>query len=194
MGMLIPTVIEKTREGDFAYDIYSRLLKDRILFVGGIIESDLANTVIAQLLFLEKEDPKADVQMFLNTPGGAIDAGLAIYDTMKYIKCDVSTIAVGQAASMGSILLAGGTKGKRYALPNSTILIHQPIGGVQGQASDIAIEAKQILQLREKLFGMLADFTGQSKEIIERDADRDKYFTADEALKYGIVDKVVKTK
>ena len=192
--MLIPTVIEKSREGDFAYDIYSRLLKDRIVFVSGTIELETANTVIAQLLFLEKEDPKADIQMFLNTPGGIVDAGLAIYDTMKFIKCDVSTIAVGLAASMGSILLAGGTKGKRFALPNATIHMHQPLGGVQGQASDIDIEARQILKTREKLFSMLSEFTGQKMETIEKDADRDKYFTADEALKYGLIDKVVKSK
>ena len=192
--MLIPTVIEKSREGDFAYDIYSRLLKDRIVFVSGTIELETANTVIAQLLFLEKEDPKADIQMFLNTPGGIVDAGLAIYDTMKFIKCDVSTIAVGLAASMGSILLAGGTKGKRFALPNATIHMHQPLGGVQGQASDIDIEARQILKTREKLFSMLSEFSGQKMETIEKDADRDKYFTADEALKYGLIDKVVKSK
>lgn len=191
MSLLIPMVVEKDREGERAYDIYSRLLKDRILFVSGPIETDMANTVVAQLLFLEKENPDEDIQMFINSPGGVINAGMAILDTMNYIKCDVSTIAVGLAASMGSFLLAHGTKGKRFALPNSKIHIHQPLGGVEGQASDIAIEAQEILKIREKLYKMLAKQTGQTMKQIEKDADRDKYFTADEAKEYGLVDKVI---
>ena len=191
MSFLIPTVIEKDREGDRAYDIYSRLLKDRIIFVGDVIETNMANTVIAQLLFLEKENPDEDIQMFINSPGGVINAGMAILDTMNYIKCDVSTIAVGLAASMGSFLLAHGTKGKRFALPNSKIHIHQPLGGVEGQASDIAIEAAEILKIREQLYKMLSKQTGQSIKQIEKDADRDKYFTALEAKEYGLIDKVI---
>ncbi|KUK77322.1 MAG: ATP-dependent Clp protease proteolytic subunit [candidate division WS6 bacterium 34_10] len=191
-SMLIPTVIEKDREGERAYDLYSRLLKDRILFVSGPINDDLANIIIAQLLFLEKESESEDIQMFVNTPGGHIHSGLAIIDTMKYIKCDISTIAVGMAASMGSVILASGTKGKRFSLPNSKILIHQPLGGVQGQASDIAIEAEEILKMRDTLNSMLAKATGQKKSQIEKDVDRDKYFTATEAKEYGLIDKVVK--
>lgn len=191
MSLLIPMVIEKDREGERAYDIYSRLLKDRIIFVSGPIETDMANTVVAQLLFLEKENPDADIQMFINSPGGVINAGMAILDTMNYIKCDVSTIAVGLAASMGSFLLAHGEKGKRYALPNSKIHIHQPLGGVEGQASDIAIEAQEILKIREKLYKMLSKQTGQSLKQLEKDADRDKYFTAEEAKEYGLIDKVI---
>lgn len=191
MSFLIPTVIEKEREGDRAYDIYSRLLKDRIVFLGDQIETNMANTIVAQLLFLEKENPDEDIQMFINTPGGEINAGMAILDTMNYIKCDVSTIAVGLAASMGSLLLAHGAKGKRFALPNSKIHIHQPLGGVQGQASDIAIEAEEILKTREQLYKMLAKQTGQSIKQIEKDADRDKYFTALEAKEYGLIDKVI---
>lgn len=192
MSYLIPTVIEKERDGERAYDIYSRLLKDRIVFVTGAIEENMANTIIAQLLFLEKEDPKADIQMFINSPGGLVHAGMAIFDTMNYIKPDVSTISVGLSASMGSFLLAGGTKGKRYSLPNSKIHIHQPLGGAEGQASDIAIAAEEIIKLRKKMYDMLSKFTGQKVEQIEKDADRDKYFTADEALKYGLIDKVIK--
>lgn len=191
MSFLIPTVIEKEREGDRAYDIYSRLLKDRIVFLGDQIETNMANTIVAQLLFLEKENPEEDIQMFINTPGGEFNAGMAILDTMNYIKCDVSTIAVGLAASMGSLLLAHGAKGKRFALPNSKIHIHQPLGGVQGQASDIAIEAEEILKTREQLYKMLAKQTGQSIKQIEKDADRDKYFTALEAKEYGLIDKVI---
>lgn len=192
MSYLIPTVIEKERDGERAYDIYSRLLKDRIIFVTGTIEDSMANTIVAQLLFLEKENPKADIQMFINSQGGVITAGMAIYDTMKYIKCDVSTISVGLSASMGSFLLAGGTKGKRYALPNSKIHIHQPLGGAEGQASDIAIAAEEIIKTKKRMFEMLADFTGKTVKQIEKDADRDKYFTADEAVKYGLIDKVIK--
>lgn len=191
MSLLIPMVIEKDREGERAYDIYSRLLKDRIIFVSGAIETGMADTVVAQLLFLEKENADADIQMFINSPGGVINAGMAILDTMNYIKCDVSTIAVGLAASMGSFLLAHGAKGKRFALPNSKIHIHQPLGGVEGQASDIAIEAQEILKIREQLYKMLAKQTGKSVKQIEKDADRDKYFTAQEAKEYGLVDKVI---
>jgi ATP-dependent Clp protease, protease subunit len=191
MSLLIPMVIEKSREGERAYDIYSRLLKDRIIFVGGPIETNMANTIIAQLLFLEKENPDNDIQMFINSPGGVINDGMAVLDTMNYIKCDISTIAVGLAASMGSFLLAHGTKGKRFALPNSKIHIHQPLGGVRGQASDIAIEAEEILKTREQLYRMLSKQTGQSIKQIEKDADRDKYFTAQEAKDYGIVDKII---
>jgi ATP-dependent Clp protease protease subunit len=192
MGMLIPTVIEKDREGERAYDLYSRLLKDRIVFVSGPIGDDLANIIIAQLLFLEKENEKEDIQMFVNTPGGHIHSGLAIIDTMEYIKCDISTIAVGMAASMGSVILASGTKGKRFSLPNSKILIHQPLGGVEGQASDIAIEAEEILKMKDTLNKILSKATGQSKSQIEKDVDRDKYFTAQEAKEYGLIDKVIK--
>lgn len=189
---LIPTVIEKDRDGERAYDIYSRLLKDRILFVTGPIETEMANTVVAQLLFLEKENPKEDIQMFINSQGGQITAGMAILDTMNYIKCDISTIAVGLAASMGTVLLANGTIGKRFALPNSKIHIHQPIGGVEGQASDIAIEAEEILKTRKLLYEYLSEKTGKSIKQIEKDADRDKYFTAKEAKEYGLIDKVIK--
>ena len=191
MAFLIPTVIEKDREGERAYDIYSRLLKDRIVFLGGPIETHLANTIVAQLLFLEKENPDEDIQMFINSPGGEINAGMAILDTMNYIKCDVSTIAVGLAASMGSLLLSFGANGKRFALPNSKIHIHQPLGGVQGQASDIAIEAEEILKTRDLLYKMLSKQTGQSIKQIQKDADRDKYFTAQEAKEYGLIDKVI---
>jgi ATP-dependent Clp protease protease subunit len=191
-SVLIPTVIEKERGGERAYDIYSRLLKDRIIFVTGEIEPVMANTIVAQLLFLEKENPKADIQMFINSQGGHVTAGMAIYDTMKYIKPDVSTIAVGLAASMGSFLLAGGAKGKRFALPNSKIHMHQPLGGAEGQASDIQIAAQEIINLKERLNKMLSKFTGQSVTQIEKDADRDKYFTAEEAVDYGLIDKVIK--
>jgi len=190
-SILIPTVIEKDREGERAYDIYSRLLKDRIIFVTGEIESHMADSIVAQLLFLEKENPDQDIQMFINSQGGHITAGMAILDTMNFIKPNVSTIAVGLAASMGSFILTHGAKGKRYALPNSKIHIHQPLGGVEGQASDIAIEAEEILKIREKLYGMLSKQTGKSIKQIERDADRDKYFTAKEAKEYGLIDKVI---
>lgn len=189
---LIPTVIEKDRDGERAYDIYSRLLKDRIIFVTGPIETEMANTVVAQLLFLEKENPKEDIQMFINSQGGQITAGMAILDTMNYIKCDISTIVVGLAASMGTVLLANGTKGKRFALPNSKIHIHQPIGGVEGQASDIAIEAEEILKTKRLLYEFLSERTGKDVKQIEKDADRDKYFTAKEAKEYGLIDKIIK--
>lgn len=189
---LIPTVIEKERGGERAYDIYSRLLKDRIIFVSGTIKTDMANTIIAQLLFLEKEGSKEDIQMFINSHGGEVTAGMAIVDTMNYINCEISTIAVGLAASMGTILLANGKKGKRFALPNSKIHIHQPLGGVKGQASDIAIEAEEIIKTRESLYKILSKRTGKTVKQIEKDADRDKYFTAIEAREYGIVDKVIR--
>jgi ATP-dependent Clp protease protease subunit len=188
---LIPTVIEKDREGERAYDIYSRLLKDRIIFVTGAIDEEMANIIVAQLLFLEKENPDEPIQMFINTPGGIITAGMAILDTMNYIKCDISTIATGLAASMGSILLANGKKGQRFALPNSKIVIHQPLGGAEGQASDIAIAAEEILKSRAILYEFLAEKTGKSIKDIEKDADRDKYFTAKEAKEYGLIDKVI---
>jgi len=189
--MLIPTVIEKSRDGERAYDIYSRLLKDRIVFVSGPIETNMANTVVAQLLFLEKENPEEDIQMFINSPGGVITDGMAILDTMEYIKPDVSTIAVGQTASMGTILLAHGKEGKRFALPNSRIHIHHPLGGTEGQASDILIAAEEIVRMKKHLYTMLSKKTGQSITNIEKDADRDKYFTAKEAKDYGFLDKVI---
>lgn len=190
--MLIPTVIEKTYEGERAYDIYSRLLKDRIVFVGGEIGMDQANLVIAQLLFLQKEDPEKDISMYINSPGGHVESGLAIVDTMNHIKCDVSTIAVGWAVSMGAILLASGAKGKRFALENAQVMLHQPMGGVEGQASDIEITAKQIMKTRDKLYSHLAKATGQKKDKIVKDFDRDYWMDAHEAVKYGIIDKVVK--
>jgi ATP-dependent Clp protease protease subunit len=192
-SVLIPTVIEKDRGSERAYDIYSRLLKDRIIFVTGEVGAAMANTIVAQLLFLEKENPKADIQMFINSHGGSVTAGMAIYDTMNYIKPDVSTTAVGMAASMGSFLLAAGKKGKRFALPNSTIHMHQPLTqGIQGQASDVKIQAEELVKTREKLNKMLAKFTGKPLAQIAKDVDRDKYFTAEEAQKYGLVDKVIK--
>ena len=190
--VLVPTVIEKERGSERAYDIYSRLLKDRIVFVSDEIETNMANTIVAQLLFLEKEDPNADIQMFINSPGGYITAGMAIIDTMNYIKPDVSTTAVGLAASMGTMILINGAEGKRFALPNSKIHIHQPLGGAKGQASDIAIEAEEIMRIREQLYKMLSEKTGQSVAQITKDADRDKYFTAKEAKAYGLVDKIIR--
>ena len=189
--MLIPTVIEKNREGDYAYDIYSRLLKDRIVFVSGAIDTEMSNTVVAQLLFLEKEDPKAYIQMFINSPGGVVYAGMAILDTMQYIKPDVSTISVGMSMSFGTILLAAGTKGKRFALPNSIIHLHQPLGGAEGQASDIEITAREILRIKADLYKKLSSYTGRTVAEIEKDADRDRYFTAEEAKKYGLIDKIL---
>lgn len=189
--MLIPTVIEKSQFGERAYDIYSRLLKERIIFVGGPIDDAVANTVIAQLLFLEKEDSKKDIFLYINSPGGHIHSGLAIYDTMQHIKPDVSTICVGLAASMGAFLLAGGAKGKRFALPLSKILIHQPLGGVEGQASDIEISAKEILKTKDRLNEIMAKNTGQKKEKVAQDSDRDYYMTAEEAKKYGIIDEIM---
>ena len=191
MSYLIPTVIEKTMQGERAYDIYSRLLKDRIIFLGGPINDEVANIVVAQLLFLESEDPKKEIQMYINSPGGEVYSGMAIFDTMNYIKSPVSTICVGLAASMAAFLLAGGEKGKRFSLPNSRVLIHQPSGGAQGQASDIKIVAEEILKIREEMNKILAKNTGQDIKIVERDTDRDFYMTATEAKKYGIVDKVL---
>ncbi|OQA04349.1 MAG: ATP-dependent Clp protease proteolytic subunit [bacterium ADurb.Bin400] len=191
MAYLIPTVIEKTMQGERAYDIYSRLLKDRVIFLGGQIDDAVANVVIAQLLFLEAEDSSKDIQMYINSPGGEVYSGMAIYDTMQYIKPHVSTICVGLAASMASFLLAGGEKGKRFSLPNSRILIHQPMGGAQGQAADIKIQAEEILKIREKMNKILADVTGQPLERIERDTDRDFYMSPEDSLKYGIIDKVL---
>ena len=189
--MLIPTVIEKTPNGERAYDIYSRLLNERIIFLTGEIDDAVANTVIAQLLFLEHQDPKKDIQMYINTPGGYIFAGMAIYDTMQLIKPAVSTICVGMAASMGSVILSGGAKGKRYMLPHSEVMIHQPSGGAQGQSSDMEISVRKILAQKEVLYKILAANTGKKKDVIEKDADRDYWMNAEDAKKYGIIDKVI---
>ncbi len=191
MPYYVPIVIEQTGRGERAYDIYSRLLKDRIIMLGTAIDDDVANIIIAQMLFLESEDPERDIYLYINSPGGYVTAGLAIYDTMQYIKPDVCTICVGQAASMAAVLLAGGAKGKRFALPNARILIHQPLGGAQGQASDIAIQAKEILRLKEKLNNILVKHTGQPIEKIQEDTDRDFYMDAESAKKYGIIDDVI---
>lgn len=188
---LIPTVIEQSSRGERAYDIYSRLLKDRIIMVSGPIEDDMANAIIAQLLFLEAQDPEKDIYMYINSPGGSVTAGLAIYDTMQFIKADVQTIAMGLAASMGSFLLTAGAKGKRYALPNAEILIHQPLGGAQGQATEIEIAARQILKTRERLNRILSERTGQPLEVIQKDTDRDNYMTAEEAKAYGLIDDIM---
>lgn len=188
---LIPYVVEQTSRGERSYDIFSRLLKDRIIFIGEQIDENTASTVVAQLLFLEAEDPDKDICIYINSPGGSVTAGMAIYDTMQYIKPDVSTICIGMAASMGAFLLSSGTKGKRYALPNAEIMIHQPLGGVQGQASDIQIHAEWILKTREKLNRILSENTGQPLDIIERDTDRDNFMGADAAAAYGLIDKVV---
>ena len=189
---LIPTVIEKSTLGERAYDIYSRLLKERIIFLGDAIDDGVANTVIAQLLFLESEDPKKDIKLYVNSPGGSVTAGLAIYDTMQYVKPDVSTICVGIAASMAAVLLAAGAKGKRFALPNAEVMMHQVMGGAEGQATDIKIRAEHILKIKDRLNKILAGHTGQSIEKIERDTDRDYFITAEEAVKYGVIDKVIK--
>ncbi len=191
---LIPTVIEKSQYGERAYDIYSRLLKDRIIFLGGPITDEVANNVIAQLLFLAKEDPKKGIELYINSPGGSVVAGLAIYDTMQHIKPDVSTICVGMAASMGAVLLAGGKKGKRFALPNSEILIHQVMGEAGGQAADIEITAKQILKIKDKLNKILSQTTGQPISKIEKDSDRDFHMTPAEAKEYGLIDEIIKSK
>ena len=190
-SVLIPTVIEKTYEGERAYDIYSRLLKDRVLFLGTAIDSNVANLIIAQLLFLENEDPKKDIIMYINTPGGHVTAGLAIYDTMQYIKPDVQTVCLGMAASMGAILLAGGTKGKRFSLPNAEVMIHQPLGGTEGQASDIGIHAAHILKTKDLLNKILAHHTDQELKKVEKDTDRDYFMSAEEAKKYGLIDKII---
>ncbi len=191
MSNLIPYVVEQTSRGERSYDIYSRLLKDRIIFLDGEVNDASASLVVAQLLFLESEDPDKDINLYINSPGGVITAGMAIYDTMQYVKPDVATICVGMAASMGAFLLASGAKGKRYALPNAEIMIHQPLGGTQGQASDIKIHADHILRTRDKLNRILAEKTGQSLETIAADTDRDNYMTAEEAAAYGLIDKVV---
>ena len=188
---LVPTVIESTSRGERAFDIYSRLLKDRIIFLGEEVNDVTASLVVAQILFLESEDPTKDINLYINSPGGSVVAGMAIYDTMQYVKCDVSTICMGMAASMAAFLLAGGTKGKRYALPNAEIMIHQPSGGAQGQATEIRIAAEQILKTREKMNKILAENTNQPIEVIERDTERDNYMSAQEALSYGIIDKVI---
>ena len=188
---LVPIVVEQTNRGERSYDIYSRLLEDRIIFLGGPISDVTADLVVAQLLFLEAKDPDKDVLVYINSPGGSVTAGMAIFDTMQYIKCDVSTICIGMAASMGAFLLAAGTKGKRLALPNSEIMIHQPLGGAQGQASDIAIHAEQILKLKKKLNQILAERTGQPIEKVERDTDRDFFMAAEDAKAYGIIDDVI---
>lgn len=190
---LIPTVIERTNEGERAYDIYSRLLKERIIFLSGPITDAVANSVIAQLLFLEHQDPKKEIKLYLNTPGGLVTAGLAIYDTIQYIKPDVSTICIGMAASMGAVLLAAGKKGKRFALPNAEILLHQVMGGAEGQAVEIEITAKQIIKLRDKINSILAKHTGQPISKISKDTDRDFYLTAFEAKEYGLIDDIIKT-
>ena len=190
-GSYVPTVVEQTSKGERSYDIYSRLLKDRIIFVTGEIEDHMANLIVAQLLFLESEDPDKDIHLYINSPGGSVSAGLAIYDTMQYIRPDVSTICVGMAASMASILLAAGAKGKRFALPHSRVMIHQPLGGAQGQATDIEIHAREILRVREEMNQILAAHTGKDPETIKLDTERDHYLTADEALSYGLIDQVV---
>ena len=187
----VPYVIEQTSRGERSYDIYSRLLNDRIIFLGEEVTDVSANLIVAQLLFLESEDPGKDIHMYINSPGGSVSAGLAIYDTMQYIKCDVSTICIGMAASMGAFLLAGGTKGKRMALPNSEIMIHQPSGGAQGQATDMRIHTEWILDVKKKLNKMLSEATGQPLEVIERDTERDNFMTAQQALEYGLVDRII---
>ena len=191
MNSYVPMVVERSNRGERAYDIYSRLLKDRIVFVGGPIDDNVANVVVAQLLFLESEDPDKDIHLYINSPGGVVTAGLAIYDTMQYIKPDVSTICIGQAASMGSLLLTAGAKGKRYALPLARIMIHQPLGGAQGQSTDIQIQAKEILRLREVGNDILAKHTGQPREKLIADTERDNFMTAEEAKEYGLIDEVI---
>ncbi len=191
---LVPMVVETSGRGERAYDIYSRLLKERVVFLVGPVNDATANVIVAQLLFLESENPDKDISLYINSPGGSVTAGLAIYDTMQFIKADVSTLCVGQAASMGAFLLAAGAKGKRFALPNSRVMIHQPLGGFQGQASDIAIHAKEILYIKQRLNEMLAKHTGQPIETIERDTDRDNFLSADAAAEYGLVDKVLNSR
>ena len=194
MSYYIPYVIEQTGRGERSYDIYSRLLKDRIIFLGSEVVDDVANSIVAQMLFLESEDPDKDISIYINSPGGSVTAGLAIYDTMQYIKCPVSTICVGLAASMAAVLLAGGAKGKRMALPNAEVMIHQPLGGARGQASDIEIQAKNILKTKERMNKILASHTGQDLKKIAKDTDRDNYMTAEEALKYGLIDKIIEAR
>ena len=191
---LVPMVIEQTSRGERSFDIYSRLLKERVIFIVGAIEDHMANLIVAQLLFLESENPDKDVHLYINSPGGSVTAGLSIYDTMRFIKPDVSTMCIGQAASMGAFLLSGGTKGKRYILPNARTMIHQPSGGAQGQATDIEIQAKEILFLRERLNSLLADHTGQTMEVIERDTERDRFMSAEQSVEYGLVDEVISSR
>ena len=188
---LIPYVVEQTNRGERSYDIFSRLLKDRIVFLGGEIDDDTANLVVAQMLFLEMEDPDQDIMLYINSPGGSTSAGMAIYDTMHYVKCEVSTVCVGMAASMGAFLLAAGAKGKRKALPNAEIMIHQPLGGARGQATDIAIQAEQIMRIKRKMNELLSKHTGQTIKTIEKDVERDHYMTAEETLKYGLIDEII---
>lgn len=191
---LVPMVVEQTNRGERSYDIYSRLLNDRIVFLSEEVNDVTASLVVAQLLYLEAQDSEKDISFYINSPGGSITAGMAIYDTMKYIKCDVSTICIGMAASMGAFLLSAGTKGKRFALPNSEIMIHQPLGGTQGQATDIQIHAERIIKIKKKLNEMLADATGKPLEVIERDTERDNFMSADEACQYGLIDKVISSR
>ena len=188
---LVPTVIEQTNRGERAYDIYSRLLKDRIILLGSGIDDNVANSIVAQLLFLEADDPGKDISLYINSPGGSITAGMAIFDTMNFIKSDVSTICIGMAASMGAFLLAAGEKGKRYALPNSEIMIHQPLGGTQGQATDIEIHARRIIEIKRRMNEILADKTGQPMEVIERDTERDNFMSAERSVEYGLIDKIL---
>lgn len=194
MSYLVPTVLEKTQYGERAYDIYSRLLKERIIFVGGVIDDTMANLIIAQLIFLENEDSKKDITMYVNSPGGSVTAGMAIIDTMHFVRPDVSTVCIGMAASMGATILSQGVKGKRFILPNAEVMIHQPMGGTEGQATDIAISAKHILQTRDTLYKMLAKATGKSFDQISKDAERDYFMTSEEAKKYGIVDEIIKAR
>lgn len=191
MSFMVPMVIEQTPRGERSYDIYSRLLKERVVFVTGQVEDNMANLIVAQLLFLESENPEADINMYINSPGGVVTAGMGIYDTMQYIRCPVNTIVVGQAASMGAVLLAGGAKGKRYALANSRVMIHQPLGGAQGQATDILIQAEEIKRTRDMINHILAHHTGQKMTKIAEDTERDNFMSAEEALKYGLVDQVL---
>ncbi len=191
---LIPMVVEQTSKGERSYDIYSRLLEDRIIMLSGEIDDNLANTIVAELIYLEGKDPDKDICLYINSPGGSVTAGLAIYDTMNYIKCDVSTICIGMAASMGAFILSSGKKGKRFALPNSEIMIHQPLGGAQGQASDIKIQADHILKIKDKLNKILSENTGKPVSEVEKDTDRDNYLSAEEALEYGLIDKIYKTR
>jgi ATP-dependent Clp protease protease subunit len=191
---LVPMVVEQTARGERAFDIFSRLLKDRVIFIGGAIDDHVANLIVAQLLFLESENPDKDISIYINSPGGVVTAGMAIYDTMQFIKPDVSTMCIGQAASMGALLLASGAKGKRYCLPNARVMIHQPLGGVQGQASDIAIHAEETLKVRARLNKILAHHTGQSEEVIAKDTDRDYFMSAARAEEYGVVDKILEAR
>jgi len=191
LATLVPMVVEQTAKGERSYDIYSRLLKERVIFMTGQVEDHMANLIVAQLLFLESESPEKDIFIYVNSPGGSVTAGMAIYDTMKFIKPDISTVCIGQAASMGAFLLSGGTKGKRYCLPNARVMIHQPLGGFQGQASDFEIHAKEILSIKEKLNRLLAEHTGQEFDKVSNDTDRDNFLSADEAVEYGLVDAVL---